>query len=84
MPRSFFFGIYFSWFKRGVRCSASFHPQQPFSRSPRVGDAHQAISLTSPGYLDGDQAGWVRNEMVEVLHLIRPSAISLVDAWWVW
>lgn len=33
------------------------------------------------GYLDGAQAGWVRDEMVEVLHLIRPMAVSLVDAW---
>lgn len=35
------------------------------------------------GYLDAHQAGWVREEAVEVLHLIRPMAVSLVDAWWV-
>ncbi|CAN0468150.1 unnamed protein product, partial [Laminaria digitata] len=33
------------------------------------------------GYLSGEQAGWVRDEVVEVLHLIRPMAVSLVDAW---
>eukprot|EP00904_Undaria_pinnatifida_P002062 jgi/Undpi1/11857/HiC_scaffold_4.g01556.m1 len=33
------------------------------------------------GYLSGDQAGWVRDEVVEVLHLVRPMAVSLVDAW---
>lgn len=33
------------------------------------------------GFLDGDQAGWVRDEVVEVLHLLRPMAVSLVDAW---
>ncbi|CAN0060088.1 unnamed protein product [Ascophyllum nodosum] len=33
------------------------------------------------GYLGGDQATWVREEVVEVLHLLRPMAISLVDAW---
>lgn len=33
------------------------------------------------GYLDGDQAGWVRDEVVELLHLVRPMAVSLVDAW---
>ncbi|CAB1107019.1 unnamed protein product [Ectocarpus sp. CCAP 1310/34] len=33
------------------------------------------------GFLDGDQAGWVRDQVVEVLHLLRPMAVSLVDAW---
>lgn len=33
------------------------------------------------GFLHGDQAGWVRDEVVEVLHLLRPMAVSLVDAW---
>ena len=33
------------------------------------------------GFLNGDQAGWVRDEVVEVLHLLRPMAVSLVDAW---
>lgn len=33
------------------------------------------------GFLDGDQAGWVRDEVVELLHLLRHPAVSLVDAW---
>ncbi|CAM9400418.1 unnamed protein product [Choristocarpus tenellus] len=33
------------------------------------------------GFLSPCQAGWVRNEVVELLHLLRPMAVPLVDAW---
>ncbi|CAM9695028.1 unnamed protein product [Discosporangium mesarthrocarpum] len=33
------------------------------------------------GFLSPAQAGWVRDEVVELLHILRPMAIPLVDAW---